>query len=226
MLKKSYGVMELKKGSVLYHTSDDKFESNKNKPMLFCTFHPSEWSNDEYITKLTIKKDISLLFMIYSITKCRIWSSLNKMTDHELLNLAKRKDENLKCYVRELKNDKLCGWFSSIENKATVEVALINSDKIFKVSVSNKLKKNWRNGNCANKNNTKIPKNWGYLYPICTIERPVVLKINIRYKKMIKEYKKYEKRSGYPFEYIFQVLLENAEIVYHKNEFEEVKWKC
>ena len=43
MLKKSYGVMKIKEGSILYHASDKKFKYNTNKPMLFCTFHPSEW---------------------------------------------------------------------------------------------------------------------------------------------------------------------------------------
>ena len=225
MLKKSYGVMKIKECSVLYHASDKKFKHNTNKPMLFCTFHPSEWYG-KYITKIRIKKDISLLFMIDLIKNDKIWSSLNKMTNDELLNLAKMKDKNLECYVEELKKDKLNGWFSSIENKTTVEIALINSSKIFEAIETDKLKKNWRNGNCANENNTKIPKNWGYIYKISTIERPVKLKINLRYKKMIEEYKKYEKRSGYPFEYVFQVLLENAKIFYHKEDFKKITWNC
>ena len=59
MLKKSYGVMKIKEGSILYHASDKKFKYNTNKPMLFCTFHPSEWYS-KYITRIRIKKDISL----------------------------------------------------------------------------------------------------------------------------------------------------------------------
>jgi hypothetical protein len=43
---------------------------------------------------------------------------------------------------------------------------------------------------------------------------------------MIEEYKKYEKRSGYPFEYVFQVLLENAKIFYHKEDFKKITWNC
>ena len=225
MLKKSYGVMKLKEGSVLYHASDRKFKDNPNKPILFCTFHPSEWS-DKYITRIRIKKNISLLFMIDLIKNDKIWSSLNKMTNNKLLNLAKMKDKYLQCYVEELKKDKLSGWFSSIENKTSVEIALINSDKIFEPIESDKLKKKWRHGNCANEYDIKIPKNWGKLYPICTIERPVNLKINLRYKKMIEGYKKYEKYSGYPLEYVFQVILENAKIFYHKEEFIKVIWKC
>ena len=39
---------------------------------------------------------------------------------------------------------------------------------------------------------------------------------------MIEEYKKYEKLSKYPFEYIFQVLLENAKIFYYKDDFTKI----
>jgi hypothetical protein len=74
MLREIYGEMKLKKGSILYHTSDDFFQINYNKPMLFCTFHPSEWDIiNEYVTYIKIKKDISLLFMIESCNKARIF---------------------------------------------------------------------------------------------------------------------------------------------------------
>ncbi len=61
--RNSYGEMILKKGTRLYHTSKKIFEYNPEKPMLFLTFHPSEWEN-EYITIIELKKDISLLFMV------------------------------------------------------------------------------------------------------------------------------------------------------------------
>jgi len=224
MIKKKYGVMKIKKGSILYHSSDEKFKE-REKPMLFCTLHPSEWAS-KYVSYVKLKKDILLLFMIDIIKRERIFSSLNILSNHPSLNLAKKNDENLNCYVRELRKEKLDGWFTSIENKTSVEIAIINDKEIYEVEKTERLTRNWRNGNCLN--NEKTIKNWGNKYKICSIERPIKLKINLKYKDMIKEYKRNEKKSGYPLEYIFQVILENAKIFYHKyeNNNEEIKWKC
>ncbi len=224
-MQTSYGTMKISKGCILYHSSDELFKNKPEKPMLFCTFHPSEWP-DKYITRIKLKKTVLLLFMVSKLKDDRVFSSLNKFTNTKLLNLAKMYDSNLQCYVEELKKEHLCGWFTSIQNKGTVEVALINSNNIFEALDTHKTIRNWRNGNCANENNTKIPKKWGIKYPICTINNPVRLNINLRYKKLIKHYKKYEKKSGYPLEYIFQVILENAKIYYHKGELQNIKWKC
>jgi len=73
-MKRSYGEVIVKKGSILYHTSDEPFEikDQNDKPMLFCTFHPSEWDvMNEYATFIKLKKDISLLFMIESFKKAK-----------------------------------------------------------------------------------------------------------------------------------------------------------
>ena len=106
MLKESYGKMKMKKGSVLYHTSENKFVVDIKKLFLFLTFHPSEW---------------------------------------------------------------------------------------------------------------------GEKYPICTIEQPVKLKLNLRYKSMIEEYKKYEKKSKYLLDNVFQIILENAKIYYHKADLDKMQ---
>jgi hypothetical protein len=222
-LKKIYGKMIIKKGSILYHTSYEEFKTNPDKAMLFCIFHPSEWNGySPYITFIRLKHNVKLLFMVDEIIKNKILSNLNSFTNHKNGIMIKRHNNILKLFSTKLKKENFDGWFSSIEDKSAVEVALINNDDIFEVVKTEELKRNWRNGNCANQNNIKIPKNWGYLYPISTIERPVKLKINLRYKKMIEEYKKYEKLSKYPFEYIFQVLLENAKIFYYKDDFTKI----
>ena len=51
---------------------------NKVKPMLFCTFHPSEWEglDNDYIYFVKLLKDIKLLFMIEDFHKRRIISAL------------------------------------------------------------------------------------------------------------------------------------------------------
>ena len=219
MLKESYGKMKMKKGSVLYHTSENKFVKDLNKPFLFLTFHPSEWDiMNKYVTIIRIKKDITLLFMIEGFKNARIYSCLNTFTKHPNLNLAKKYDNNLMCYREELKKELYDGWFTSIENKTSVEVGLINDSKNYEVLKTERLKRNW-----GYKNNKK---SWGTIYPICTIEQPVKLKLNLRYKSMIEEYKKYEKKSKYLLDNVFQIILENARIYYHKGELEEIEWKC
>ena len=106
LIKTSYGKVKLKKDSIIYHTRDEKFTyKDKNvKAMLFCTFHPSEWDVlNKYVTFIKLKKDISLLFMVEGFNNARIYSSLNLITDHPNLNLAKKYNNNLLCYVNELK---------------------------------------------------------------------------------------------------------------------------
>jgi hypothetical protein len=220
-----YGEVILKKGSVLYHTSDNLFEYNFSKPMLFCTFHPSEWDvNNEYVTFIKLKKKISLLFMIQDCKKAKIFSSLDLFTNHPNLNLAKKNPDQLFCYIRELKKENFNGWFSSIENKVSVEVSLINDPLFYKVIKTEKLRRNWSNGNSNGEE--KRMKIWGDKYPICTIKKSVILNLNERYKNILDNYKKYEKDSEYLREYIFQILLDNAIINYHKSDFEEIKWNC
>ena len=224
MLKDSYGKMKMKKGSVLYHSSENKFVKDKNKPFLFLTFHPSEWDiMNKYVTFIKLKKNITLLFMIEGFQNGRIFSCLNTLTKHPSLNLAKKFDKNLMCYREELKKEQYDGWFTSIENKASVEVGLINDEKNYEVLKTERLKRNWRNGNCAK--GKIIYKYWGEKYPICTIEQPVKLKINLRYKSMIEEYKKYEKKSKYLLDNVFQIILENVKIYYHIADLEEIEWK-
>jgi len=219
MLKDSYGKMKMKKGSVLYHTSENKFIVDLKKPFLFLTFHPSEWDiMNKYVTMIRIKKDITLLFMIEGFQKGRIFSCLNTFTKHPNLNLAKKYDKNLMCYREELKKEQYDGWFTSIENKTSVEVGLINDEKNYEVLKTERLKRNW--GYKKNK------KSWGTIYPICTIEQPVKLKINLRYKSMIEEYKKYGIKTGNEHNTVFLIILENAKIYYHKGELEEIEWKC
>jgi hypothetical protein len=73
-MKECYETIILKKESILYHTSEDLFtyKNNKDKPLLFCTFHLSEYgfnNNNIYVHFIKLKKDINLLFMIEKIKK-------------------------------------------------------------------------------------------------------------------------------------------------------------
>ena len=212
MLRKQYGEMIIKEGSILYHTSDHKFKYKDDKPMLFCTFHPSEYTgNNKYLHYVKIKKDISLLFMISDIKDIKIYSALNDLIEHPNKNLAKKHDYILKILEIDLKKENFDGWFSSIENKANVEVALNNNKDIYEVIETKLLQHNWNNGHYDEDN--IILKKWGKI-KISIIEIPVTLNINKKYKKMIKQYKKYEIKSKFLSEFIFQIILNNAIINY------------
>jgi hypothetical protein len=225
MLKNLYGEVILQKDSILYHTSEEIFNNNPEKPMLFCTFHPSEYCGiNDYVTYIKLKKNITLLFMIENFRKTFIFSSLNIFSNHPNLNLSKKNDNNLKSYVKELKKENFNGWFTSIENKSSIEVALINDNSLFEVIKTEEFSRNFRNGN--NLNNIITKKNWGKKYPICSIEYPLTFNINNKFKKLLEDYINYGLKSKFPYEHVFQVILENTKIYYHESKFDgKIDWK-
>jgi hypothetical protein len=225
MLKEVYGEFILKKGSILYHSSDELFriQSEKDKPMLFCTFHPSEYGMiGDYLTLIKLKKSVSLFFMIEDFKKARIYSALSTLTNHPNANLSKKHKDQLIIYSKELKKEGFNGWFSSIENKGTVEVALINDESLFEVIKSEDFINNWKNGNInCNKINLK---DWGRKYEICTIESLVKMNLNSRYENMIHKYMEYEIESKLVNNYVFQVILKNSIIKYHNYDYQKISW--
>lgn len=228
-MRKSYGEMIIPKNTILYHTSEEKFEyKNMNeKAMLFCVFHPSELNyRDEFVTFIKLKKDISLLFMIEGCKNCKILSSLLLFTNHLSFNLAKRNNNQLLSYVDELKKEDFSGWFSSIDDRAAVEVALINDLSIFEAIKTDELKPYWKRGHYSYITESIILKDWRlHKYIFSNIENPVYLNIHIKFKNIIEEYKKNEINSGHLREYAFQVLLDHAIITYHEGDFEKIEWK-
>jgi hypothetical protein len=228
MMKNIYGEVIIKKNSILYHTSEEIF-SYKNyteKPMLFCTFHPSEWDRiNDYVTFIKLKRDISLLFMIEKFKKKYIFSSLSSFINNKNENLAKKYNSNLYCFVNELKHENFDGWFTSIENKSTVEVSLINNLDLFETIKTEELKRNWRNAN--NLNNIITIKNWGNKYPICSIKKNIIFKLNERYKKIIEDYINYGLKSDFPYDNVLNIIFDNAEFYYSKYDSNyQIKWKC
>jgi hypothetical protein len=195
-MQECYGEVLLKEGSILYHTSTKKFKYKKDKPLLFCTFHPSEYgsnNDDIFVHFIKLKKDIRLLFMIEKIKKELIFSSLHLFTTNERGNLSKMNDDKRLIYSNKLKYHNFDGWFSSINNKTNVEVALLNSKSLYELISFDKLNSNWIDSNYVD--NHIIPKNWGLKYPICSINQPIVFIINERYKKQLAKYRKLEVNS-------------------------------
>lgn len=117
-LRNTYGEMIIKKDTILYHTSDKPFIRSDTKPMLFLTFHPSDFVKNckGYVTQIKITRDVNLLFMIDKISEnMRIYSSLGTLLGNSSKNLAKVFDKDLKCYTTYLKKESFDGWFTSVE---------------------------------------------------------------------------------------------------------------
>lgn len=226
-LRTVYGEILLKKGTLLYHTSSEPFEYNSEKPMLFLTFHPSEWihSSTKYLTKFILNRDVSLLFMIKVIKTSRIISVLDTLIQGS--NLAKQDDNKLKCFIPYLKSAKFDGWFSTIEGGMPVEIALINESATFSKVETNRIIRDWKNGNYKNYAdlNSYIPKYWGDAYTISLYTLPAQLKINRIYEPMIDKFMKYVKEED-PDGNILYILLKTAKIRYIDAPYTNIYWKC
>jgi hypothetical protein len=215
-LFQKYGSMIIKKGSIFYHINDEKefvYKDKKEKPLLFCTFHPSEWSFGKYIHYIKLEKDVRLLFMVEDIQHNRVYSALPDIIKNSRENLSKMNISIQKKMKKILKSEYFDGWFTSIENKPTVEIALFNDRKIFSHIQSHKMKIYWRN--CNQYNNVIQIKEWGNFYKISFIEKKMKLCIHERYKNIFEKYKKNEKKSKFLSNYIFQLLLDFANIKFH-----------
>jgi len=203
MLKSTYGSLIIKKDTILYHLTDEEFSYKPDKKILYTIFHPSEWVgyDSEYVARIQLKRDIEVLFFITGFRKHYV--------------LSNQAEKNSPEFLEKLAKENLDGWLASIENRSHIEVAIVNDPTIFEVISFEPLRKNWRNGNCLG----GIPecKNWGSLYPISSRSLPIVFHLNEKFKRLIEEYVRYGLESKYPFEYTFQVILENAHIQYIKN---------
>jgi len=224
MLESVYGSVILPINSIIYHTTDEEFINRPEKSLLFCSFHPSEWEGvNEYVVKIKLKRELKLLFMISSFHKHFIYSSLDDLSNNRNY-MSKLSEKKRKCFVKKLKKENFDGWFSSIENKSQIEIAIINDNVLYLVISFENLRRNWRNGN--NLNNIITKKNWGNIYEISSINLPITFNINDRYENMIEEYIKYGLKSKYPYEYAFQIILHNTKINYHKAKFINIDWNC
>lgn len=203
MLKSIYGSLIIKKDTILYHLTDEEFLYKPEKKLLYTIFHPSEWVgyDSEYVARIQLKRDIEVLFFITGFRKHYI--------------LSNQEEKKSPAFLEKLQKENLDGWLASIENRSHVEVTIINDPTIFEVISFELLRKNWRNGNYLG----RIPecKNWGTLYPISSRLLPVLFYFNEKYRRLIEEYVRYGLESKYPFEYSFQVIIENAHIHYIKN---------
>ena len=226
-LKTSYGTVYLQKGTILYHTSDkSKFTLSPDYPFLFTTLHPSEWTLNSrtYITTVKLKRHISLLFMVEQINDLKIFSALNTFLETNNSVSAKKKRNNIKCWIPYLQKEQLDGWFSSIENKTTVEFAILNDPSILKIIKTEPYNINsWSNTVYNSNNNITALKKWGEKYIISTIIKPVIFVINSRFKSQIYAYLLKIKKEN-PNGTAFSVMLENAIIHFFNGPLKKIKW--
>lgn len=213
MLRNVYGEVIIPKDSILYHTTDIEYNSNKKTPFLFCTFHPSEWWNlNEIVLRVKLLREVRLLFMIKDFRKAHINSSLNELSNNSDY-LSKLKNTMKYCFREYLLKEDFDGWFSSIENRTTIEVALINKLDTYEIISKESLLLN------RNNRNNLLAK-----YKISSIDYPLTFNINERYKEKIKEYLDYCSKFGFINDFVFQVILGNAVINYHKYNYEKIEW--
>ena len=95
---RNYGSMILKKGCILYHTSDYKFmyKNKSEKPFLFCSFNPYDYNAlHKYVHIIKLKRNVRLLFMVDMINNGILFSALPFFFNNYQTNLAKLKKENL-----------------------------------------------------------------------------------------------------------------------------------
>jgi hypothetical protein len=214
-LRNTYGYITLPKGLILYNNSQSSFDTKTKNSMIFFTFHPSEWQNfqDEILTTIQLTKTLQVFFMVERIRSLKVFHLLNvlinKLQNH-VSNLDKQHNHNLKCYIPYLNAENLDGWFSSVEGKSAVEIALINNPSYFTVLSSERPKYDCR-------------KDWfkkNFRFPIYTQKFPLKLYINIKFREEIEKYLEHE--HYFPF----QIVLENAHIEYFDKPIKKIMWKC
>ena len=183
---KDYGILILKKDSLLYHTSDIKLldHRNKDKFLLFCSFHPYDYEgfNSKYVNIIKLKRDVKLFFFVSKLKlnkfSKRIYSAFSNFFNTNKKNLLNIKKNKIIEFINKLKLLKFDGWFSSIEDKIGIEVALLNNNEIFEIEKINSFNSNWNFIYGENNNNSYL--DFGKKYKICTIDYPAILIINLK----------------------------------------------
>jgi hypothetical protein len=221
-MRASYGEVILSKGTRLYHTSGTPMCERPDKPMLFLTLHPSEWyrHHEDYVSVFELQRDVSLFFMVQGIRRLRVFSALNLLLNKPGDNLMKMRDDNITCYKSFLEREHFDGWFSTIEGKTAVEVALLNHPAVYKLVDCSPIQWNWRNSRIDN-NGKIIPKMWGNVYPVGV--HPARLTLNAVFQSQLDEYRMEIERDD-PGGTAFSRILETAEIRYIDAPVQPIRW--
>jgi hypothetical protein len=219
-LRASYGEVLLRKGTRLYHTSPVAICDDK--PIIFTTFHPSEWyrNSDDVVSVIELQQDVSLLFMVQGIRHLRIFSALGNLLDKPGTNLMRLRIENLSRFQPWLACEQFDGWFSTKEGKTVVEVALINNPAVYKVVECAPIQWSWNNSTISS-DGSLVPKKWGDVYPIVVPTPRMTL--NARFRPQIAAYIT-EMTHDDPGGTAFSRILEEADIRYVDAAAALIKW--
>ncbi len=216
---KEFSIMTIKKDSILYSVYD-KDELSKtsyfyDNQIIYCNFHPIE-SNlicerscpffVNHVRYIQLQRDINLLFLLKEIRGTILFfqEPLCCKSYTDLIQLCKDKNVD--------------GWFAPVRIRygisyhCDVELGLLNDPNLFSIIKEDIFKHDAR-GYKNIEDDRKI-KNWGVLYPLSFIERPIVMNLNHCYKEEIEKYVFHEKESKHMNKYMFQYLLKNAVITY------------
>ena len=222
-LRDSYGYVTLPKGFLLYRTSSStSCELPQDKKILFTTAHPSDWYSDDVtvtVTVLEVQKEIKLFFMISRIVRLRIQSALLELLEKPRINMVKMNPLTLTKWLPYLEQERLDGWFSSIEGKTSIEFAVRNDPAILKAIRCEPIVYNWVNS--YYKDEDLIPKSWGITYPICNL--PLLFVIPERFRKQIEDYQRMVEKED-PEGTTFSILLKYARFKYTNKEFFPIHW--
>lgn len=162
------------------------------------TFHPSEWifNNDVHISVVEIQRDAELFFMVEAIRRGRIFSALRYLlSGAHSNNLLKTNNALVNTWMPKLNEAGFDGWFTSIENKGEVEVAIKNEPGLLKLVECGPVQRDWINAPLG-PGETILPKIWGTRYPLKPGRRPIRFYLNRRFESMIEEYKSRAEEEG------------------------------
>ena len=144
----------------------------------------------------------------------RVHSSFYNFFKNDKKNLLKINNNKINKFVNKLNNAKFDGWFSSIEDKIGVEVALLNNKDLFEIETVNNFNSNW---NYKIENNNEYI-NFGKKYKIYSLQYPLILIINIKFKINIDKFIKRISSTKFIPSSIIEIILKNANIIYF-NEY-------
>jgi hypothetical protein len=218
-LRRAYGEVRLRRGSILYHISDKAFRLDDHTPMLFLTLHPSDGSPGKYITRITLLRDVTLLFMVDSIRSLRIEPLLHILTETTEDDIHMLDTANQICYGQYLLRENFDGWLTKTMDGMTMEVGLLNLYNLYSYEPSRRFVQDWTED--ATPLTTPVER-WGTTYPLKVFAK---FRINRRYKENIEEYLRITKSIS-PYAYTFQALLSQSVIDYHAHSHIKILWRC
>ncbi len=213
-----YGIMTIKKDSILYSVYDEDTTYFYDNKIIYCNFHPIEsnilfekicHAQNTNVRFIKLHKDISLLFLVEEFINRSIISAISST----LLSYCTYYSE----LIELCKKENVDGWFSSVRNGSkgfhNCEIGLLNDSNIYSIIRDEKFKRDFK----IYKIDEEIKKkDYGTLYKISFIEIPIILHLHIRFKDLIQQYLIFEKESKYIESCTFQLLLKNAIITYYE----------